>query len=110
MAEVVFENLPEIQSYALTADSTGVIRIGGGLYTGLPEGVSTLSITGHGTGFTVHLCTSPSAAARYVTRAAKAGDTLVLSNVSVPRGAKRYFQIVSDSSGDVGVMIVTYPL
>ncbi|WP_311342825.1 hypothetical protein [Corynebacterium riegelii] len=105
-----FKNLPNIQSYALTASRPEVLRIGGALYPMLPEGVSTLSITGHGTGFVVYLCTSSSASGRYVARIAQAGDTLVLSNVAVPRGEKRYFQIVSDSSGDVGVVVVTYPL
>lgn len=104
------ENLPEVRSYALAASKAGVVRINGGLYLSLPEGVSTVSVTGHATDVTVYLCTSMSTSARYATRAATGGQSLVLSGVSVPRGESRFLQVVASSPGDVGVTIITYPL
>ena len=102
--------LPSITTYAEAASSGGVVRIKGGLYQSLPEGVSNVSITGQGTGVTAYLCTSASASSRYATKAAKAGEALVFSNVSVPRGETRYLQLVASSAGDVGVTIITWPL
>lgn len=102
--------LPSITTYAEAASGAGVVRIKGGLYTRLPEGVSNVSITGQGAGVTAHLCTSSSAETRYVTKAAKPGETMVFTNVSVPRGETRYFQVVASTTGDVGVMVITWPL
>ena len=102
--------LPTITTYAEAASSGGAVRIKGGLYERLPEGVSNLSITGQGTGVTVYLCSSPKSSARYATKAAKAGETVVFSNVSVPKGETRYFQVAASTSGDVGITVITYPL
>ena len=102
--------LPNITAHAESASGAGVVRIKGGLYERLPEGVSNVSITGQGTGVTAYLCTSASAATRYATKAAKPGEAMVFANVSVPRNETRYLQIVASTSGDVGVTIITWPL
>ena len=106
------ENLPEIRSYAATTDGTGSVNLtdSGSSYERLPEGVSTISISSKQADLTVYLSTGTAAASRYVIRDVKAGETVVLSGVPVPRGERRFMQIRAQSAGDVGVTIITYPL
>lgn len=58
----------------------------------------------------VHLTTNSGASYRYLTKEPKAGETVVISNVAVPKGEKRYLQIRCDNPCDVGVTIITWPL
>lgn len=103
--------LPEIRSYAAKSDGGNVfLTDSGSFYEKLPKGVSTISATAQGTGLTVHLTTNTGGAYRYLSRTADAGQTVVLSNVAVPKGETRYLNVQTKGTGDVGVTIITYPL
>lgn len=105
------ENLPEVRSYAATTDGGNVNLTGSGsFYQSLPEGVSTIMVSSPQTTLDAHLTTTGSASARYLSREASAGKSLVISGVAVPKGETRYLHIRATSAGDVGVTIITYPL
>ena len=110
-ANVDFGALPEIKSYAAATEGGNVNLTGeGSFYLALPEGVSTITVNGAQSSLDVHLATTGTASARYVSRTTPAGQTLVLSNVAVPAGETRYLHIKANSACDVGVTIITYPL
>lgn len=108
---VDFGALPEIRSYAASTEGGNVNLTGeGSFYLALSEGVSTITVSAAQSGLDAYLATTGSASARYVSRTASAGQTLVLSNVAVPAGETRYLHIRANSACDVGVTIITYPL
>lgn len=110
-ANADFGALPKIRSYAAKSDGGNVTFPGSrSMYEQLPTGVSTISATSQGTGLSVHLTTATGGAYRYLSRTAAAGQTVVLSNVAVPKGETRYLNVQTNSPGDVGVTIITYPL
>lgn len=103
--------LPEIKSYAAATEGGNVNLTGeGSFYLALPEGVSTITVSAAQSSLDVHLATTGSSSARYVSRATSAGQTLALSNVAVPAGETRYLHIRANGACDVGVTIITYPL
>ncbi|WCZ33667.1 MULTISPECIES: hypothetical protein [Corynebacterium] len=104
--------LPEIKSYAATTSTAGSVNLtdSGSSYEKLPVGVSTISVSSKQSKLYVYLTTDMGAAYRYVTKEPEAGETVVISNVAVPKGEKRYLQIRCDNPCDVGVTIITYPL
>lgn len=103
--------LPTTKTYASATTGGNVNLTGrGSFYQRLPEGVSTISVSGHGPSLTVHLTTGTSASTRYHSETAAEGRSLVLSNVAVPSGELRYLHISADGPGDVGVTIITWPL
>ena len=111
MATPNLDALPEIRSYAAKSDGGNVfLTSSGGFYERLPKGVSTISATSQGAGLSVHLTTGTGGAYRYLSRNAGPGQTVVLSNVAVPKGETRYLNVQTDGTGDVGVTIITYPL
>lgn len=103
--------LPEMKSYAATTEGGNVNLTGeGSFYQALPEGVSTISVSAAQSNLDVHLTTTGSSSARYLSRVAEAGKTLVFSNVAVPAGETRYLHIRAGRACDVGVTIITWPL
>ena len=104
--------LPEIRSYAATTSTSGSVNLTdtGGSYEKLPVGVSTISVSSQQANLYVYLSTNTGASYRYLTKEPKAGETVVISNVAVPKGETRYLQIRCDTACDVGVTIITYPL
>lgn len=110
-ANVDFGALPEIRSYAVATEGGNVNLTGeGSFYLALSEGVSTITVNGAQSSLDVHLATTGSASARYVSRETSAGQTLVLSNVAVPKGETRYLHVRANGACDVGVTVITYPL
>ena len=106
-----FGALPEIRSYAAKSDGGNVnLTATKSFYEPLPTGVSTVSATAQGASLSVHLTTDTGGAFRYLTRRAEAGQTVVLTNVAVPKGESRYLNVQTDGTGDVGVTVITYPL
>lgn len=104
--------LPEIRSYAATTSSAGSVNLtdSGSSYETLPVGVSTISVSSQQSNLYIYLTTNAGASYRYLTKEAAAGETVVISNVAVPKGETRYLQIRCDNPCDVGVTIITYPL
>ena len=100
-----------MRSYAATTEGGNVNLTGSGsFYQTLPEGVSTIMVSSQQANLDVHLATTGSASARYMSREASAGQSLVISAVAVPKGETRFMHIRAQSAGDVGVTIITYPL
>ena len=112
MAEVDFENLPTITSFAESSTPEGTVRLSGAMYLQLPEGVSTVSLSSKTSDLFAYLCTMQSASKRFWQTVIAQGETRVIPNVAVPKGAERYLNIRASSgtSHDVGVTIITYPL
>ena len=105
------ENLPEIRSFAETSDEAGSIRLNGGMYFPLPEGVSTISVSMKTGNATVYLATSASSGGRFWSTAVETGESRVIPGVAVPKGAERFLNIRTNGGPhDVGVTIITYPL
>ena len=111
-ANVDFGALPEIRSYAATTSTSGSVNLtdSGSSYEQLPVGVSTISASSKQSTLWVYLTTNSGASYRYLTKEVAAGETVVISNVAVPKGETRYLQIRCDNPCDVGVTIITYPL
>lgn len=110
--DVDFGALPEIRSYAATVTSGGSVNLtdSGSSYEKLPVGVSTISVSSPQSNLYVYLTTNSGASYRYLAKEPAAGETVVISNVAVPKGETRYLQIRCDNPCDVGVTIITYPL
>ena len=107
--DVDFGALPELRSYAARNDGSGLVSLDG-VYTQLPEGVSTITIGSQNTGISAYLSDSPTSSRRYITKKATAGSTATFTNVAVPKGATRYLSATASSAGDVGATIITWPL
>lgn len=104
--------LPTISSYAASVTAGSAALLAGAEYLRLPEGVSTVTATGNSTPIILTVTTreSVASAATIVVRTAETGQSVVLPNVAVPSGSRRYLRVACKSSGDVGVTIITYPL
>ena len=107
--DVDFGTLPQLKSYAARNGGSGLVRLDG-IYVKLPEGVSTITVGSQNTAVDVYLSDKPTSSARYVTKRANAGGTVVFTNVAVPAGTERYLSVSAATAGDVGVTIITWPL
>ena len=112
MAELDFENLPTITSFAESSGTDGIVRLGGAMYLQLPEGVSTVSLSSKTSNLAAYLCTGQSSSTRFWETGIAPGETRVIPNVAVPKGAARYLNIraAGGTTHDVAVTIITYPL
>ncbi|WP_288858132.1 hypothetical protein [uncultured Corynebacterium sp.] len=107
----VFDNMPRIQSFAETSAANGTVRFNGGLYLGLPEGVSTVSVSSKTGTMTIFLCHEQSASERFWSTACAPGETKVIPSIAVPKGAGRFLNIRTNGGDhDIGLTIITYPL
>ena len=105
------ENLPEVRSYAATAEGGNVNLTGSGsIYEPLPVGVSTIMVGSQQSSLTAHLTSGTGGAHRYRSVEVAAGRPVTLTNVAVPKGERRYLNVQAARACDVGVTIITYPL
>lgn len=108
--------LPTVVSYTRSRTGAGVLNLtgGGSVWLPLPEGVSTIQVTGYGDATVTALVNSEKAISGAVaTRelaASPAGASTVLNGVGRNTNETRYLYLSTTATVEVSVVITTIPL
>lgn len=108
--------LPTVVSYTQSRTGAGVLNLtgGGSVWLPLPEGVSTIQVTGYGDATVTVLVSSATAFGNVVARrelkTSPNGASTVLNGIGRNRRENRYLYMNSTATVEVSVVITTIPL